>query len=344
MGFFSKLKNLVVHKKTVSKQIKEKNEENSQIEQKKFDQGLYRSSSLLNESINNILKKKRKLDDELIAEIEETLIKFDIGTKSTQKILDAIVDEIKIQNVDDPELIKQIIVDKLFVYYIQDTDINTDINIKNDKLNVILVTGVNGVGKTTTIAKLANRFISQKKSVLLIAGDTFRAGAVAQLATWAERLKINIFKPEKDGQDPAYVIYKGLEYATNNKIDIVLCDTSGRLQNKVNLMNELKKIDNIIKRFDPEQPCESLLVIDATTGQNGIMQAKAFNEVTKLSGIILTKMDSSSKGGIILSIKDAFNLPVKFIGFGEKLEDLEVFDLEMFIDGITKELNLKDDN
>jgi fused signal recognition particle receptor len=183
MGFFSKLKNLVVHKKTVSKQIKEKNEENSQIEQKKFDQGLYRSSSLLNESINNILKKKRKLDDELIAEIEETLIKFDIGTKSTQKILDAIVDEIKIQNVDDPELIKQIIVDKLFVYYIQDTDINTDINIKNDKLNVILVTGVNGVGKTTTIAKLANRFISQKKSVLLIAGDTFRAGAVAQLAT-----------------------------------------------------------------------------------------------------------------------------------------------------------------
>ncbi|GHU30759.1 signal recognition particle receptor FtsY [Bacilli bacterium] len=340
MGFFSKLKGLFKRKPDVGKQIAEVNQENEVIEQKKFDEGLKKSASALNQSINNIAKKYRRLDDELIESIEEALISFDIGTSSTKKILEAIVEEIKYQNVTDPDLIKQIIVDKLFIYYIQDTNTNTDMNIIPNKFNVILVTGVNGVGKTTSIAKIAHKYKKAGYKVCLIAADTFRAGAVAQLDVWAQRIGIPIFKPQKDGQDPASVVYGGLDYAKKNGIDLVICDTSGRLQNKVNLMNELKKIDTIIKKFDSSQPTESLLVIDATTGQSGVNQAVAFNEVTKLTGIILTKIDSTSKGGIILPIKDAFNLPVKFIGLGESLDDLKPFDLEMFIHGLTLSLDV----
>ncbi|GHU47190.1 signal recognition particle receptor FtsY [Bacilli bacterium] len=340
MGFFSKLKGLFKRKPDVGKQIAEINQENIVIEQKKFDEGLKKSASALNLSINNIAKKYRRLDDELVEDIEEALISFDIGTSSSKKILEAIVEEIKYQNVTDPDLIKQIIVDKLFVYYIQDTNTNTDMNIAFNKMNVILVTGVNGVGKTTSIAKLAHRYQKAGYKICLVAADTFRAGAVAQLDVWARRIGIPIFKPQKEGQDPASVVYGGLNYAQKNGIDLVICDTSGRLQNKVNLMNELKKIDNIIKKFDQTQPVESLLVIDATTGQSGVNQAMAFNEVTKLTGIILTKIDSTSKGGIILPIKDAFNLPVKFIGLGESLEDLKPFDLEMFVHGLTLALDV----
>ncbi|MDR0675147.1 MAG: signal recognition particle-docking protein FtsY [Mycoplasmataceae bacterium] len=338
MGLFVKFKNLLNRKKKISEQIAKINQGQIEIEQKKFDDGLKKSSSILNEAINKITTKYHRLDDELIETIEETLLSFDIGTSATDKILNAIIDEIKYQNVTDPELIKQIIIDKLFVYYIQDTDINSDIKLLSNTINIILVTGVNGVGKTTSIAKLAYRYKKAGYRVLLIAADTFRAGAVAQLEVWTNRIGVTIFKPQKDGQDPASVVYGGLDYAKKNKMDIIICDTSGRLQNKVHLMNELKKINEIIKKFDSQQPVESLLVIDATTGQSGIRQAQVFNEVTKVSGIILTKMDSTSKGGIVLSIKDAFNLPVKFIGLGESLSDLEPFDLEMFIQGLTKEL------
>jgi fused signal recognition particle receptor len=342
MGIFKKFKNLITRKKAISEQVKNVNESNVLIEQNKFDQGLKRSSSTLQHSINEIAKKYRRLDDELVEAIEELLLSFDVGSSSTQKILTSIVDEIKFQNVTDPDLIKQIIIDKIFVYYIQDTNVDTTINLKQGECNVILVTGVNGVGKTTTIAKLANRFKNEGLKVCLVAGDTFRAGAIQQLDIWAQKIGVPIHKPQKDGQDPASVIFGGLEYTTRNKIDVLICDTSGRLQNKTNLMNELKKINNIIQRFQPNQPAESLLVLDATTGQSGIAQAKAFNEVTKLTGIVLTKMDSSSKGGIILAIKDAFNLPVKLIGLGEQLNDLQPFDLEMFIHGITKELDINE--
>ncbi|MDR3330292.1 MAG: signal recognition particle-docking protein FtsY [Mycoplasmataceae bacterium] len=340
MGIFSKLKDLLSRKKKVSTQIAQVNQEKIEIEQKKFDQGLKKSSSILNQSINEIATKYRRLDDELIEKIEETLLLFDIGTSSSKKILDAIVEELKYQNVTDPKLIKQVIVDKLFIYYIQDTDVDSGMKFIPNKTNVILVTGVNGVGKTTSIAKLAQKYKNEGHKVCLVAADTFRAGAIAQLDVWAKRIGVDIHKPQKDGQDPASVVFGGLDFAKKNNIDILICDTSGRLQNKINLMNELKKIDNVIKRFDGEQPIESLLVIDATTGQSGINQAKAFNEVTKVTGIILTKMDSTSKGGIILSIKDAFNLPVKFMGLGESLNDLEPFDLEMFIHGLTKELEI----
>jgi len=252
--------------------------------------------------------------------------------------MEAIEDEIKYQKVNDVELVKQIIVDKLLVYYIQDSIVDTNVKLK-EGTNVLLVSGVNGVGKTTSIAKLANYFKNQDKSVALIAADTYRAGAVEQLKKWGERLNIEVYSANIEGQDPASVVYAGLKSAIEKKIDVLLCDTSGRLSNKVNLMNELKKIHGVIKKFIPDQPLESLLVIDATSGQNGITQAKAFNEVTNLTGIILTKMDSSSKGGVVLSIKDILNLPIKFIGFGEGLEDLEEFDLEKYILGLLKNID-----
>ena len=341
MGFWSKLKNLFTKKKNkVAKQIEEKSAENSVIVQEKFDAGLKKSRDSLTNSINNIARKYQRIDDAMLEEIEEALLLFDIGPKSTQKIMDSIINEIKYQRVEDPKIIKEIIIDKLFVYYIQNTDIDFSINVKENTTNVILVTGANGVGKTTSIAKLAYLYKQKGYKVSLVAADTFRAGAIQQLKIWAEKIGVPIFTPIKENQDPASVIYTGVSNAKENGVDIVICDTSGRLQNKTNLMNELKKIENVIKKFDPTQPCESLLVIDATTGQSGINQAKAFNEVTKLTGIILTKIDSTSKGGIVLAIKDAFNLPVKFIGLGESLDDLKEFDLESFIQSLTNSIDL----
>ncbi len=339
MGLWNRFKN--VFKKDVAKKVAKVNEEKSHITQAKFDHGLKKSSNSLSTAINNLAKEHHQINDELIEAIEETILTYDIGPKSTSKIMDAIVEEIKFQRITDPKLIKEIIVDKLFVYYIQNTEIESEINIKKDQLNVVLITGANGVGKTTSIAKLAYLYKEKGYKISLVAGDTFRAGAVEQLKTWANKLDVPIFTPNKPNQDPASVIYSGLQHAKENNVGIVFCDTSGRLQNKVNLMNELKKIDQIIKRFDKTQPCESLLVLDATTGQSGINQAKAFNEVTKITGIVLTKMDSSSKGGIVLAIKDAFNLPVKFIGLGEKINDLQEFDLQQFIHSLTEGINIE---
>ncbi|MDR2847069.1 MAG: signal recognition particle-docking protein FtsY [Mycoplasmataceae bacterium] len=340
MSWLSNIKNSTNNKKVVE-QIKQKHAANSFISQAKFDQGLNRASSSLDDIINQIAAKYYKVDENIGEQIEELLISYDVGTAACQKVLTAILDEIKLQKINSPEIIKQIIIDKLLVYYIQDSNVDTNLRITKGTSNVILVAGVNGVGKTTSIAKLTNYFVKQGLKVCLVAGDTFRAGAVAQLEIWAQRLNVPIFKPNTDGQDPASVIYQGVKYGKENHIDIILCDTSGRLQTKVNLMNELKKINDIIKKFDQNQPCESLLVLDATTGQNGVFQAKAFNEVTKLTGIILTKMDSSSKGGIVLAIKDAFNVPIKFIGLGETIDDLLPFDLEMFITSLTKNLHIK---
>ncbi len=308
--------------------------------QKKFDDGLKKSSSQLSQAIAEISKKFIKVDEELFESIEELLISYDVGVVATTKILEAIKDEIIFQNVKDPDLIREIIVDKIFTYYIQDTEVNTFLDIRKDRTNIILITGINGVGKTTSIAKIANRFAQENKKVLLVAGDTFRAGAVEQLRIWSERLKCDIVTPQKEGQDPASVIFAGVKKGIEEKYDLVICDTSGRLHNKVNLMQELKKIHDVIHKFDKSAPHESLLVLDATLGQSGIIQAKAFKEITSITGIILTKMDGTSKGGIILSIKDNFNIPVKYIGLGEKIDDLSSFDLERFIVGITKELEL----
>lgn len=348
MGFLKKLIDKIKCKKTLSEKIEEKNIENKaevyvkqeSVSQKKFDDGLKKSSSNLSQAIAEISKKYKEVDESLYESIEELLISYDVGVTATMKIVDAIRDEINFQNVKDPKLIKEIIVDKIFTYYIQDTNVNTFLNVKNDRTNVILVTGVNGVGKTTSIAKIANKFKKEKKKILLVAGDTFRAGAVEQLNVWSQKIGTDIVLPDKPNQDPASVIYMGLKKGYEEKYDLIICDTSGRLQNKVNLMNELKKIHQVIHKFDNSAPHEVLLVLDATTGQSGIIQAKAFKEITDVTGIILAKMDSTSKGGIILSIKDNFDIPVKYIGLGEKLEDLSPFDLEKFIIGITKELKI----
>lgn len=351
-GFVKKLINKIKGKKessieNLSEKIEEKVVENqSQIyeqppeKQKKFDEGLKKSSTTLSQAIVEISKKFKEVDETLYENIEELLISYDVGVVATTKILEAIRDEITFQNVKDPKLIREIIVDKIFTYYIQDTDVNTFLDIKKDRTNIILVMGVNGVGKTTSIAKIANRFVKEKKKVLLVAGDTFRAGAVEQLRIWSERLNCDIVLPQKEEQDPASVIYSGVKKGTEEKYDLVICDTSGRLHNKTNLMMELKKIHDVIHKFDSSAPHETLLVLDATLGQSGIFQAKAFKEITQVSGIILTKMDGTSKGGIILSIKDNFNIPVKYIGLGEKLDDLSSFDLEKFIIGITKEISI----
>lgn len=341
MGFFKKLVDKFRKKPSQDKtveQISQKNEENRvfKIEdnQEKFDSGLRKSSNGLNEAIANLITEYKVIDEELYDSLEELLITYDVGYVATMKIVDAVKDEVNYRNVNNPELIKQILIDKMFTYYIQDTDVSTNINLYNDRTNVVLVVGVNGVGKTTSIAKITKYFVDQNKKVLLVAGDTFRAGAVEQLKVWAECLHVDIITPDKEGQETASVIYKGVQKGYAEKYDLVICDTSGRLQNKTNLMNELKKVYDVIHKFDETAPHETLLVLDATTGQSGLAQAKAFNEVAKLTGIILAKMDSTSKGGIVLAIKDAFNVPVKFIGLGESLDDLKPFDLEQFVDGM----------
>ena len=259
---------------------------------------------------------------------------YDIGYSATLKIVDAVRDEISYRNINKKELIKDVLLDKMLTYYIQDSSLTTNINLEPNKTNVILIIGANGVGKTTSIAKIANYFVKQNKKILLVAGDTFRAGAIEQLKIWAERLNLDIVTPKKSQQETAAVIYDGLQKGYSENYDLIICDTSGRLQNKVNLMNELKKIYDVIHKFDSSAPHESLLVLDATTGQSGLSQAKMFNEVAKLSGIVLAKMDSTSKGGIVLAIKDMFNIPVKFIGLGEGIDDLRIFDLEKFVDGL----------
>ncbi len=339
MGFFKKIFNKFTNKNddTVEK-ISQKNEENrifkASDNQRKFDEGLRKSSNTLNDAIVDLFSKHKSIDLDFYESLEELLIMYDVGYVATTKIVKAIEEEVNYRQVKDPNLIKQILIDKIFTYYIQDTDINTNINLYSNKTNVVLVVGVNGVGKTTSIAKITKYFVDQNKKVLLVAGDTFRAGAVEQLKIWANRLNVDIVSPKKVGQETASVIFEGVKKGYEEKYDLVICDTSGRLQNKINLMNELKKINDIIHRYDKTAPHETLLVLDATTGQSGLAQAQAFNEVTKLTGIVLAKMDSTSKGGIVLAIKDMFNLPVKFIGLGEKLEDLKPFDLEQFVDGM----------
>jgi len=252
-------------------------------------------------------------------------------------IVDEIKKEVRLQNIKDPQEINDIIVDKMFVIYANDSFMTTKINYANNDLTVILMVGVNGAGKTTTIAKLAHKMLDEGKSVMVAAGDTFRAGAIDQLAVWADRLKIECVKG-REGGDPSSVVFDALKQAKEKNVDVLICDTAGRLQNKVNLMNELEKMNRIIKRVVPDGPQETLLVIDATTGQNGVSQAVEFSKITDITGIVLTKMDGTAKGGIVLSIKDQLNIPVKFIGLGEQMDDLQEFDLEQYIYGLCKNL------
>lgn len=324
MGFFSQIKEKLVGK--------------SAKQNEKYVAGLDKSNVTFSERINELAARFREINDEYFEELENILIMADVGVSMVMKIVSEIKVEVRLKNITDPKQINDIIVDKMFVIYANDTVMSTKINYAKEGLTVILMVGVNGAGKTTTIGKLAHRIMQDEgKKVVVAAGDTFRAGAIDQLAVWAERVGVDIVKG-KEGGDPSAVVYDALNKAIESHADVLICDTAGRLQNKVNLMNELEKMNRIIKRVVPDGPHETLLVVDATTGQNGISQASEFSKITDITGIVLTKMDGTAKGGIVLSIKDQLNIPVKFIGLGEQVDDLQEFDLEQYIYGLCKNL------
>ena len=324
MGFFTQIKEKLVGKST------KQNE--------KYVVGLDKSSETFSDRINELAARFREINDEYFEELENILIMADVGVSMVMKIVSEIKTEVRIRNITDPREINDIIVDKMFVIYANESVMSTKINYAAEGLTVILMVGVNGAGKTTTIGKLAHRIVHDEgKKVVVAAGDTFRAGAIDQLAVWAERVGVDIVKG-KEGGDPSAVVFDALNKAKETGADVLICDTAGRLQNKVTLMNELEKMNRIIKRVVPEGPHETLLVVDATTGQNGVSQAIEFSKITDITGIVLTKMDGTAKGGIVLSIKDQLNIPVKFIGLGEQVDDLQEFDLEQYIYGLCKGL------
>ena len=320
MGLFDKIKKVFV--------TKEK-------EDKVYDEGLKKSRNEFVSQLSNLSKKYKNIDEEYFEELENILIMADIGVNTVMNFVDKLRDRVKKEHITDSEILKEIIVDELLIMYVDNGVVSTKINIDSNP-SVILFVGVNGVGKTTTIGKMASKYRKEGKKVMLIAGDTFRAGAVEQIVEWGKRT--DCYVEYSTNKDPSSVIYDGLVKATNENYDIVLVDTAGRLQNKVNLMNELEKINKVIKKVIPDAPHETLLVIDATTGQNGISQAKSFKEITDITGIVLTKLDGTAKGGIVIAIKEEVGIPVKLIGLGEREEDLKVFDIEKYIYGLFKDL------
>ncbi len=302
----------------------------------KYVAGLSKSRLSFLNQIVQLQKKHIKIDDDFFDELEEILIMSDISPNFVNTIINALKDEVRFHNIDNPELITEIIMDKMYTIYSNRSIVNINLNVKPDRINVFLISGVNGSGKTTSISKIARKFVLEGKKVLIIAADTFRAAAVEQLEIWAKRVGASIVKPATNEKDPGSVVFRGLDFAIKEKMDLVLIDTAGRLQNNVNLMQELAKVNKIIAQKVPGGPHESLLVIDATTGQNGVSQAEIFTKATPISGIILTKMDGTSKGGIVFSIKDQLNISVKLVGLGEGMDDLQPFDLDLFIFAITK--------
>lgn len=301
-----------------------------------YDAGLEKTRKEFTSKLNLLTMKHNIINEEYYEELEDILISADIGVNTVMKFMDKLRARVKKENITSSSDLKEIIVDEMFIIYVQNEILVNKINFSENGPTVILFVGVNGVGKTTTIGKMAHKFKEQNKKVLLIAGDTFRAGAVEQLVEWGRRADTEVVY--KENADPASVVFDGLKKAKDENYDIVLIDTAGRLQNKVNLMNELEKINKVIKNSIPEAPHETLLVLDATTGQNGISQAKSFKEITNITGIVLTKLDGTAKGGIVLAIKEDVGIPVKYIGLGEKENDLKVFDIEKYIYGLFKEL------
>ena len=327
MGLFNKLKSVFSNKK-------KDEQENVQVE--KYEKGLEKTRDEFVSKLSLLGIKYTKINEEYFEELEQLLIMADIGVNTVMDFMERLRKRVKSESITDTKYLNEVIVDELFIIYVNNEFITDKINMASDGPTVILMVGVNGVGKTTTIAKLAYKYKQEGKKVMMIAGDTFRAGAVEQLRIWADRTESLFYG--KDGVDPAGVIYDGLVKAKEENVDIVLIDTAGRLHNKVNLMKELEKINKVIGTHIPGAPHETMLVIDATTGQNGIMQAEAFKEITNITGIVLTKLDGTAKGGIVLAIKESVNIPVKFVGLGEKMTDLIPFDIEAYIYGLFKDL------
>ena len=297
----------------------------------KYNLGLHKSRQTLG-SLKKVLESNNTITDDLYDEIEEILIGADIGVDTTLKFMEILKEQQILKNISNPLELQEIIVDEIFNLYLEGEIVRSDINYVKGNLNVYMFVGVNGTGKTTSIGKLAYKFKSDSNKVLLIAADTFRAGAIEQLEVWAKRANVSIFKKEP-GTDPSSVILTDL-MAKHEAYDVVLIDTAGRLHNKVSLMNELSKMRRVIDKVTGKGPEETLLVIDATTGQNGIKQAEIFKEATDVTGVILTKLDGTAKGGIVLAIKNLYQLPIKFVGLGEKITDLVLFDIEEYIYGL----------
>ena len=291
----------------------------------KLKNGLAKTKAALAEGINNIFKNFRSVDEDLMDELEELLITSDVGVETTMEVLDTLRDRIKTENIKDPEQVKQVLFEILRQMIGDGEPVKT-----GEGMTVILVIGVNGVGKTTSIAKIANVMKKSGKHVLLAAADTFRAAAADQLRVWAERVGVEIIA-QSEGSDPAAVVFDAANAAKKRGVDVLIIDTAGRLHNKKNLMNELEKINRVVDRELPDSVRETLLVLDATTGQNAVIQAKEFKNAAPITGLVLTKLDGTAKGGIVISIKKELDIPVKFIGVGEKVDDLEVFNADEFI-------------
>ena len=319
----------------VDEDIKEENIEVVEEPQKKVNlferlkQGLTKAKQGITDKIDDVLKSYTKVDEELLEELEEILITADVGVNTTMDIIDKLRDKIKENKITEPSGVKaelKNIIEEIL------TNENSTLNVEKSP-TIILMVGVNGVGKTTTIGKLANRYKQEGKKILLAAGDTFRAAAIEQLEVWAGRSNVDIIK-HQEGADPGAVVFDAIKAAKARKVDLLICDTAGRLHNKANLMNELGKVFKIVDREFPEANKEVLLVVDATTGQNAVVQAKTFKEVADITGIVLTKLDGTAKGGVVLAVKSEVDVPVKLIGVGEKVEDLQDFDAKAFSEAL----------
>ena len=307
-----------------------------ETEQEKYDRSLKKTRTGFGARLNAFFANFRSVDEDFFEELEELLIMSDVGVQVASNLTEELRYEAKLENAKKPDALRRVIIEKLVELYEKDGIYNETINFQ-DGLTVMLFVGVNGVGKTTSIGKLANRYKQAGKKVMLVAADTFRAGAVAQLAEWGRRVDVPVVTgPEK--ADPASVVFDGMERAVAEGIDILMIDTAGRLQNKENLMAELEKIGRIIKRVVPEAPHETFLALDASTGQNALVQAKEFSKITPVTGIVLTKIDGTARGGVVLAIREELNIPVKLIGFGEKIDDIGEFNSENFMKGLLEGL------
>ncbi|MFB5759762.1 signal recognition particle-docking protein FtsY [Paenibacillus medicaginis] len=314
MSFFRKLRNSIASKtESVTKQFKD---------------GLEKTRKGFVEKVSDLMIRRKKIDEEFYEELEEILIGADVGVNTVMNLIDELRDEVRKRKIENAAELQPILSEKLSELLRGEE--NSGLRTSPDGITVILFVGVNGVGKTTTIGKMAHRFKQEGKKVLLAAGDTFRAGAIEQLEVWGQRAGVEVIK-QQSGSDPAAVMYDAVQAAKQRQVDVLLCDTAGRLQNKTNLMEELNKIFRVIQREIPDAPHEVLLVLDATTGQNALNQAKLFGEKSGVTGLVLTKLDGTAKGGIVIAIRQEMNLPVKFVGLGEKIDDLQPFDSDQFV-------------
>lgn len=332
MGLFDRIKRAFTGEDAVIKQ----QEQETSIIIDKYDQGMEKTRKSFSDHLNEFLADFRTIDEDFFDDLEETFISSDVGFEMTLAITDALRDEVRLKNAKNAHDVKQVIIEKMVDIYEKGEDNLATLSKAEGRPTVLLFVGVNGVGKTTTIGKIAWRLKQEGHSVLLAAGDTFRAGAIQQLEIWGERVGVPVVSG-KEGGDPSSVVYDAIKKAKAENIDYLLIDTAGRLQNKVNLMKELEKMNRIISREIETGADETLLVLDATTGQNALVQAKQFKETIDVTGLILTKLDGTAKGGVILSIRHEMNIPVKFIGLGEKMDDLQPFDSTQFIFGLVKD-------